>query len=91
MIGYDLTKVVYDGGMNNNDAVTAKIATELRVARERIQGERPTNTAIGKQVGISTMAVGRYLNGERAIPIPTFIAICRVLGVDPGQILDKID
>lgn len=77
--------------MDNSDAITAKIATELRVARERMnKGDRPTNLEIAEAVGISSMAVGRYLNGERQIPIPTFVGICQVLRINPGEILDRI-
>lgn len=70
------------------DAVTARIATELRVARERLDGRRLTNAALAKEIGISQMAVGRYMSGERAIPVPTFLLMCAALRVNPGSILE---
>ena len=72
----------------NTDDFTGRIATELRVARERATGTRPNNADIAKSTGISAMAIGRYMNGERAIPVPAFVAICSVLGVSPGAVLD---
>ena len=70
------------------DELTAKIATELRVARERMQGHRPAAAEIAKTAQVSAMAIGRYLNGERAIPVPTFVLICEAIGVSPGSILE---
>lgn len=70
------------------DELTVKIATELRVARERMTGTRLTNQEISKRVGVSAMAVGRYMDGSRAIPVPTFMLICEALGVNAGSILD---
>lgn len=70
------------------DELTVKIATELRVARERMAGPRPTNAEISKTAGVSAMAVGRYMDGSRAIPVPTFMLICQALGVNAGSILD---
>lgn len=79
----------YDWGMETKrDAFTESIATELRVAQARPKGMRPTNADISRTTGISAMAVGRYMNGERAIPVPSFIAICEALGVSPGGVLD---
>lgn len=71
------------------DAVTVKIATELRVARERMAGRRLTNADLAKAAGISQMAVGRYMSGERAIPVPTFLLMCGALQVSPGSILES--
>lgn len=68
------------------DAVTVKIATELRVARERMTGRRPTNADLAKVAGVSPMAIGRYMSGERTIPVPTFLHICSALEADPGAI-----
>lgn len=70
------------------DELTSKIATELRVARERMKGHRPTGTELAKAAQVSAMAIGRYMNGERAIPVPTFVLICEAIGVSPGSILD---
>ena len=70
------------------DELTVKIATELRVARERMIGPRPTNAELAKAAHVSGMAVGRYMDGSRAIPVPTFMLICQALRVTPGSILD---
>jgi len=70
------------------DELTVMIATELRVARERMTGTRPTNAELAKAAHVSGMAVGRYMDGSRAIPVPTFALICKALGVSPGSILD---
>ena len=70
------------------DAVTARIATELRVARERLDGRRMTNAALSREIDVPQMTVGRYMNGERAIPLPKFLLICAALRVNPGSILE---
>ena len=87
--GYFLTIVLYALAMESEiDELTAKIATELRVARERMAGRRPSGPDLAKAAKVSAMAIGRYMNGERAIPVPTFILICNAIGVSPGSILD---
>lgn len=68
------------------DEVTQRIATELRVTIARMKSA-PTNAEIASKAGISAMAMGRYLKGERAIPVPTYVAICAALGVDPGALM----
>jgi len=70
----------------NVDEITARIATELRVKIARM-ATPPTNAEIAARAGISAMAVGRYLKGERAIPVPVYVAICSALGVDPGELM----
>lgn len=70
------------------DELTARIATELRVARERMAGHRPTNAELAAAAHVSGMAVGRYMDGSRAIPVPTFMLLCQAIGVTPGSILD---
>lgn len=70
------------------DELTARIATELRVARERMVGHRPTNAELAAAAQVSGMAVGRYMDGSRAIPVPTFMLLCQAIGVTPGSILD---
>ncbi|MFJ3957733.1 helix-turn-helix domain-containing protein [Arthrobacter sp. NPDC090010] len=71
------------------EEVTAQVAAELRVAKARMS-KPPVNAHIAAIAGVSEVAIGRYLKGERAIPLPTFVAICFALGVDPGGILDSI-
>lgn len=80
---------MYDQNMSQNiDEVTAKIATELRVTRERMKKDiRPNNAELAAKVGISAMAIGRYMSGDRAIPVPTYMAICEALRVDPGALM----
>lgn len=75
--------------MEHKNTTTKRIATELRVARERSTRGRLTNADIAEAAGISPMAAGRYMNGEREIPLTTFMRICSVLGVSPGVILDE--
>lgn len=65
---------------------TQKIATQLRVAIAK-KNTAPTNQEIAEKANISAMAVGRYLKGERAIPMPAYVAICAALEVDPVEIM----
>lgn len=68
------------------DEVTQRIATELRVTIARMKNA-PTNAELAAKAGVSAMAMGRYLKGERAIPVPTYVAICQTLGANPGALM----
>lgn len=66
--------------------VTRKIAMQLRIAIAK-KDTAPSNQWIADRTGITSMTVGRYLKGERDIPMPSFVAMCTALDVDPAKIM----
>ena len=67
-------------------ATTKKIAMQLRIAIAR-KDSAPSNQWIADRTGITAMTIGRYLKGERDIPMPSFVAICAALEIDPAEVL----
>lgn len=65
---------------------TEKIARQIRLA-VAAKSVAPSNEWISKQTGITAMSIGRYLKGERAIPMPAYVAICKALELDPAEIM----
>ena len=70
---------------NTGDAFNAAVAAELRAQRGRIQ---KTVDTLVRETGLSKSAVLNYLNDKRDIPVPALYALCRALGINPGEIID---
>lgn len=82
-----LTKMRYYNHMAKDVVeITKKIAMQLRIAIAK-KDIAPSNQWIADQTGITSMTIGRYLKGERDIPMPSFIAICAALELDPAVIM----
>ena len=60
-------------------------ASELRAARGRAAMSR---TEVARKSGVSLSSLNRYESGERTIPLPDLVDICRVLDVPFEQIFD---
>ena len=60
-------------------------ASELRAARGRAAMSR---TEVARKSGVSLSSLNRYESGERTIPLPDLVDICRVLDVPVEQIFD---
>lgn len=45
-------------------------------------------TELAERAGLNLRSVHRYLNGERAIPVSKFFALCLALGVEPGEVVE---
>ena len=67
-----------------NEAVGAVMAG-------RIRENKTTQELIASQVDVHVMTLGRYLRGERAMPVPVFLAICAALGESPASVTDMIE
>lgn len=65
---------------------TEKIARQIRLAIAE-KSVAPSNEWVSKQTGITAMSIGRYLKGERAIPMPAYVAICKAFDLDPAEIM----
>jgi transcriptional regulator with XRE-family HTH domain len=57
---------------------------EARIASGLNQGQ------IGKAVGRSQSFVSNYERGQRRLDLPDLILVCRVLGVDPVELLRRL-
>jgi transcriptional regulator with XRE-family HTH domain len=58
---------------------------EARLASGLNQGQ------IGKAVGRSQSFVSNYERGQRRLDLPDLILVCRVLGVDPVELLGRLE
>lgn len=59
---------------------------QLRIAIAK-KDTAPSNQWIADKTGITSMTIGRYLKGERDIPMPSFVAMCAALDIDPAKIM----
>jgi transcriptional regulator with XRE-family HTH domain len=48
-------------------------------------------TDLGKAVGRSQSFVSNYERGQRRLDLPDLILICRVMGVEPRELLGRLD
>ncbi|MDR0593713.1 MAG: helix-turn-helix transcriptional regulator [Bifidobacteriaceae bacterium] len=64
----------------------AAVAAELRAERAARQ---LTIRDVVSRSGLPEITVIRYLNDQRAIPVPALYAISQALGVEPGAMLDR--
>ena len=63
------------------------VASELRAERAR---KGITLTQLVQRTGLSDSAVRRYLKGDRAIPMDSFIDLCKALEVKPDAIFSRV-
>ena len=48
-------------------------------------------TDLGKAVGRSQTFVSNYERGQRRLDLPDLILVCRVMGVEPAELLGRLD
>lgn len=70
------------------DLFNAAVAAELRAERAR---KGITINALADNSGLAKSSVQRYLSGERDIPVPSLIDLCKVLSVDPRVIFERAE
>lgn len=64
--------------------ITLLVAKELAA----LKAARGISTLdLAERTGISRANVVRYLNGERAIPMDSFMELCQALGAEPPDVL----
>ncbi|MDR3360357.1 MAG: helix-turn-helix transcriptional regulator [Bifidobacteriaceae bacterium] len=64
----------------------AALAAELRAERAR---GRLTVSALVERTGLSKSAVLYYLNGQRDIPVKSFVRLAAALGVAPEVLMHR--
>jgi len=67
--------------------INEKLGKRLRSVR-KAQGLSQTHVA--KSLGVSFQQVGKYENGQNAMSIAVFLAICEALHLRPSLILDQV-
>lgn len=75
------------GPNDERDRLARKLCSlliEARVASGKNQGE------IGRAVGRSQSFVSNYERGQRRLDLPDLILVCRVMKVDPMELLRRL-
>lgn len=70
------------------DLFNEAVAAELRAERAR-QGISFDDLVT--RSGVSKSSVQRYLGGDRAIPIPSLVDLCRALNIDPRVVFERAE
>lgn len=87
-IWYDSFSTIVNMPTRYGEFFASALAEELRAQKARKQ---VTDDEIAAATGIHRISVGRYLNGERAIPIMVFADICDFLQIPPAQIINAAE
>lgn len=58
------------------------------ILREALLARSMTGIELSRLTGIPTSNISRYLNGTSIIPLPAFIAICKVLRCNAAVVID---
>jgi transcriptional regulator with XRE-family HTH domain len=72
--------------MSIRDPLHRYIIKRLVSAREIAQ---LTQISVARALGRPQSFVSKYESGERRLDIPEFIEVCRVMGVDPAQLIKE--
>lgn len=65
---------------------TTFLGDELRKA---IKQAGWTLAQVGKELGSNHSQMSRYVNGKRALPSTTFLAICALIDASPSQLIEN--
>lgn len=68
-------------------SLTARVAQILSDAA----GRKVSNAEIARQMGVSPHQVGRYMNGTKSPNLEEFDTMCRIIGVDPMDVLSQAE
>ena len=75
------------GPNDERDRLARKLCRLLIEARE---AAGINQTALGKAVGRSQSFVSNYERGQRRLDLPDLILVCRVIGVEPAELLRRL-
>lgn len=67
------------------DPVTAAIARRLKAAKD---ASPYTVRSLANESGLGQSTIQRYLDGTRDMRVPDLYLLCRILGIDPVQLVD---
>ena len=54
-----------------------------------IQQSGMTQAEIGEKLGVSQQTISHYVKGDKLPALDTFANLCKILEIDPGDILSK--
>jgi transcriptional regulator with XRE-family HTH domain len=75
------------GPNEERERLARKLCQLLIDAREALDMNQ---TVLGKAVGRSQSFVSNYERGQRRLDLPDLILVCRVLGIDPRELLGQL-
>ena len=75
------------GPNDERDRLARKLCQLLIEARE---AAGMNQTELGRAVGRSQSFVSNYERGQRRLDLPDLILVCRVIGVEPGELLGRL-
>jgi transcriptional regulator with XRE-family HTH domain len=76
------------GPNDERDRLARKLCRLLIEARE---AAGLNQTDLGKAVGRSQSFVSNYERGQRRLDLPDLILVCRVMGVEPKDLLGRLN
>lgn len=76
------------GPNDERDRLARKLCQLLIEARE---AAGINQTDLGKAVGRSQSFVSNYERGQRRLDLPDLILVCRVMKVEPAELLGRLD
>jgi transcriptional regulator with XRE-family HTH domain len=76
------------GPNDERDRLARKLCQLLIEARE---AAGMNQTDLGKAVGRSQSFVSNYERGQRRLDLPDLILVCRVMKVEPAELLARLD
>jgi transcriptional regulator with XRE-family HTH domain len=76
------------GPNDERERLARKLCRLLIEARE---ATGMNQTALGKAVGRSQSFVSNYERGQRRLDLPDLVLVCRVLRVEPVELLGRLD
>jgi len=76
------------GSNDERDRLARKLCQLLIEARE---AAGMNQTDLGKAVGRSQSFVSNYERGQRRLDLPDLILVCRVMKVEPNELLRRLD
>ncbi|HEX9954751.1 MAG TPA: helix-turn-helix transcriptional regulator [Allosphingosinicella sp.] len=76
-------------GANEERERLASTLRQLLIAAREASGLNQTQ--VGKAVGRSQSFVSNYERGQRRLDLPDLILVCRVMEVEPTELLRRLD
>ncbi|HEX9947770.1 MAG TPA: helix-turn-helix transcriptional regulator [Allosphingosinicella sp.] len=76
------------GYNDERDRLERKLCQLLIEARE---AAGLNQTQLGKAVGRSQSFVSNYERAQRRLDLPDLVLVCRAMGIDPVELLRKLD
>lgn len=76
------------GPNDERDRLAHKLCRLLILARE---AAGLNQADLGKAVGRSQSFVSNYERGQRRLDLPDLILVCRVMGVEPAELLGRLE